>query len=71
MKKLLLTLVLAVVSSSAMAEWVGVGKKENFFSYVDSATIRKLGNMVKIWVEAVQFGKILNLAIGCQLSSVP
>ena len=49
MKKLLLTLVLAVVSSSAMAEWVGVGKKENFFSYVDSATIRKSGNMVKIW----------------------
>jgi hypothetical protein len=51
MKKLLLILMLAVVSSSAMAEWVyfgedGEGKAK---IYVEPTTIRKSSNKVKIW----------------------
>ncbi len=52
MKKLLLTLILAVVSSSAMAEWVGVGRSveaEGVTLYANPTTIRKSGNMVKMW----------------------
>lgn len=57
MKRLLLTLLLAIVSSSAMAEWVYVTKttkeaeKTNAFTaYADPDTIRKTGNKVKMWV---------------------
>ena len=52
MKKLLLTLMLAVVSSSAMAEWVEIGEIEDgdITVYADPTTIRKTGNKVKIWV---------------------
>ena len=51
MKKLLLTLLLAAVSSSAMAEWVYVAKnKEGTYAvYADPTTIRKAGNTVKMW----------------------
>ena len=51
MKKLLLTLMLAAVSSSAMAEWVYVAKdkEETFTVYADPTTIRKTGNTVKMW----------------------
>ena len=53
MKKLLLTLMLAVVSSSAMAEWVEVGHANQQGVYInvyaDPATIRKSGNTVKMW----------------------
>jgi len=50
MKKLLLTLILAVMSSSAMAEWYRVGATEEGVAYADSDTIRKTGNRVKMWV---------------------
>jgi hypothetical protein len=51
MKKLLLTLMLVVVSSSAMAEWAEVGWAEdgNATFYADPATIRKSSNKVKMW----------------------
>ena len=49
MERLLLTLMLVVISSSVMAEWVEVGKSKNFIVYVDSASIRRSGNMVKVW----------------------
>ncbi len=51
MKKLLLTLILAVVSSSAMAEWVKVGTSDDKTTtiYADPSTIRKSGNRVKMW----------------------
>ncbi len=56
MKKLLFVLMLAVVSSSAMAEWVevagsakGTEKTEVITVYADPDTILKTGNMVKIW----------------------
>ncbi len=42
---------LAVVSSSAMAEWVkvGVSTDKNTTIYADPSTIRKLGDKVKMW----------------------
>jgi len=49
MKKLLLTLLLAVVSSSAMAEWVEVGTTNKSTYYANPTTIRKSGNKVKMW----------------------
>ena len=54
MKKLLLSLMLAVVSSSAMAEWVEFieDDEETLTVYVDPTTIRKKGNNVKMWVLA-------------------
>jgi len=51
MKKLLLTLMLAVISSSAMAEWVRIVKTtyNETTIYADPTTIRKSGNKVKMW----------------------
>lgn len=51
MRKTLLLILLAVVSSSVSAEWVEVGGSdtENFTSYADPATIRKSDNMVMMW----------------------
>lgn len=48
MRKGILTVLLAVVSSGAMAEWIAVAKLEDGQLYVDSATIRKDGNMATI-----------------------
>ncbi len=52
MKRILLTLLLAIVGSNAMAEWVEIAKdeKETFTAYADPSTIRKTDNRVKIWV---------------------
>jgi len=52
MKKLLLTLLLAVVSSTTMAEWVEVDTNYSvgLTAYADPVTIRKLGNIVKMWI---------------------
>ena len=56
MKKLLLTLMLAVVSSSAIAEWVEIGETDKETTkayastfYADPDTIRITGNRVKMW----------------------
>ena len=57
MKKLLLTLVLVIVSNSAMAEWVkvavsgeGVEEADSMTAYADPDTIRKTSNRVKMWM---------------------
>jgi len=52
MHKAILMLLLAVVSSSAMAEWIEVAKdkEETFIAYADPATIRKTNNIVRMWV---------------------
>ena len=50
MKKLLLTLILAVMSSSAMAEWIAIHQDEEISTYANPATMRKSGNKVKMWV---------------------
>ena len=43
---------LAVVSSSAVAEWVLIAEdqEETYAVYADPATIRKAGNTVKMWI---------------------
>jgi len=49
MHKAILILLLAVVSSSAMAEWVKVSEDKLVTAYADPTTIRKLGDKVKMW----------------------
>jgi hypothetical protein len=51
MKKLLLTLMLAVMSSSAMAEWVRVdyNSDKGVTTYVNFFTILKSGDTIKMW----------------------
>ena len=49
MKKLLITLLLAVLSTSAMAEWVLINDNDIATNYVNPATIRKAGNKVRMW----------------------
>ncbi len=43
-------MLLAVVSSSAMAEWVELATTDISTFYVEPTTIRKSGNKVKMWV---------------------
>ena len=42
-------MLLAGVSSSAIAEWVNVGRNENTAIYVDQATVQRAGNMATMW----------------------
>ena len=51
MKKLLLTLLapLLLVTGSAWAEWVLVAEGNTANLYIDPSTIRKDGNLVKVW----------------------
>ena len=52
MHKAILMILLAVVSSSAMAEWVEVAESEagTFIAYTDPATIQKTDNIVHMLV---------------------
>ncbi len=45
----ILMMLLAAVSSSAMAEWVKVSEDKLVTVYADPTTIRKLGDKVKMW----------------------
>jgi hypothetical protein len=47
--KIILVLLLAVVSSSALAEWVDAGTNDTQRLYYDPATIKKTGDVVKMW----------------------
>lgn len=50
MKKLLTTLLVSLVlSGSAWAEWVKVANNDFADYYIDPATIRKDGNLRKVW----------------------
>jgi len=49
MRKVILMLLLAVVSNSAMAEWVKLGESDEITSYANPDTIRRSGNKVKMW----------------------
>lgn len=49
MRKFILTMLLTVVSSNAMAEWVKVGHKEDITVYADPSTISRADNTVKMW----------------------
>ena len=47
-KKTLL-LALMLVTGSAWAEWISVGSSDTVATYIDPATIRKDGNLRKVW----------------------
>lgn len=49
MKKLLIALIFALASTSAFAEWIKVGEDGESSVYTDPSTIRKKGDLVKIW----------------------
>jgi hypothetical protein len=49
MRKYILMLLLAVVSNSAIAEWIWISRTGKDNTYIDPATIRKDGNRVKMW----------------------
>lgn len=49
MNKSIVALLLAAMSTGAMAEWVEVGSNEISTVYVDPATIRRSGDMAKLW----------------------
>jgi len=51
MHKAILIMLLTIVSSSVMAEWVYVAEdgEDTFIIYADPTTIRKTGNKVKMW----------------------
>ena len=49
MNRLLLGLMLLLTATAAMAEWTQVGESDDNFAYVDMSTIRRNGNLVKIW----------------------
>ncbi len=49
MHKAILMMLLAAVSSSAMAEWVKVDEDKLVAAYADPTTIRKNGDKVKMW----------------------
>ena len=61
--RVILMLLLIVVSSSAMAEWDKVATDVNGDTYyADFDTIRKSGNMVKMWVmEDLRFAEELDV----------
>ena len=50
MCKAILMLFLAIVNSSAAAQWVEVGRSETATIYADPATIPKADNMAKMWI---------------------
>ena len=49
MRKVILMTLLTVVSSSAAAEWVAIARHKTETDYADPTTIRRTGNMVKMW----------------------
>lgn len=49
MSKIILMMLLAVVSSSTVAEWVYVTENDSMSAYANPTTIRKVGNKVKMW----------------------
>ena len=49
MRRVILMMLLAVASNSALAEWVKVGSNEITTIYADSATVQRMGNMAMMW----------------------
>ncbi len=49
MRRAVLMILLAVVSSSAIAEWVAIVSNETKTTYADPATIRRAGDRAKMW----------------------
>lgn len=49
MRKFVLAMLLAGASGSAAAEWIGVGRNESNALYADPASIRREGDLVRMW----------------------
>ena len=49
MKRLLMGLMLLMTATAASAEWTQSGHNDTSIQYVDKATIRRKGNLVKMW----------------------
>jgi hypothetical protein len=49
MSKIILMILLAFISNVGMAEWTKVNLDDEMTTYVDLATIRKNGYLVKMW----------------------
>ena len=45
-----LLFIFTFISTNAMAEWTPVVASDTFYAYINYSTIRKSGNMVKMWV---------------------
>ena len=57
MKKLLLILVLYILNSNVMAQWLAVASATGRVYYTNPKTIRKSDNKVKMWEsDRLQFG---------------
>ena len=50
--KLLIAALLAVFSTGTMAEWTQTQSNNSGVSYIDKATVHRLGNIVKMWAMA-------------------
>ena len=50
MSKLFSALLLALVSSHVMAEWVKVGNSTDFDVYIDNRSIKESGDTLQMWV---------------------
>ena len=49
MNRLLLGLMLLLTATAVRAEWSPASDNDQFIQYVDTATIRRNGNLVKMW----------------------
>jgi len=49
MKRLITCIVLLTFSNTAMAEWIRIHSGNEFDTYIDTTSIRKNGNRVKMW----------------------
>jgi len=49
MKKLMFALMVILMSTDALAEWVFVNGNEDFNEYVDLSTLRRTGHRAKLW----------------------
>jgi hypothetical protein len=69
MNKLLLTISLAIFSTSTMAEWTVNGDNDDFTAYFDKASVSRKGNVARIW-ELRDFKSKQNQNFGTFLSAV-
>jgi hypothetical protein len=49
MKRVVLTLMLAMLSSNAAAAWVQIGENDRWVAYADTEAIHRSGNLVVSW----------------------
>ena len=63
MKRLLMGLMLLVTAIAASAEWTIAGGNNRYIQYVDTATIRRNGNLVKMW-DLADFKRLQKSAAG-------